>query len=997
MALQRMRTMNKIYQALYLVSKSFFKTVLTISLLIAGTHTYAQCPPNIDFEMGDFSGWQCYIQNGYTGGNPATVLSAPVPGRHDMLSLVPGNGMDPYGSFPQNCPNGSGHSIRIGRTSAPGQTADKVAYTFTIPASQNKFNLVYYYALVLNDGGTNHTTLTQPKFIVEAKNITDGTALPCPLDPIIVGSSLPGFYSGPPAPNGSAVRCKNWAAASLNLDGYQGKTIELSFTVTGCGLSGGSHFGYAYVDVNTECSSAFTGATFCPDDTAITVTAPYGYQDYQWWNGLHTVALGSGQTITLNPPPLAGDSLIVDVTPYSGYGCASQFKAYLFDTLTVRAYAGPDRATCNNNPVQLGGPPEPGRVYRWTPVTGLSDPNISNPIATPSVSTLYTLTVTNIGGGCATPDQVNVHVDILSDSIQQIGPSSYCTSSGQSVQLKVLPHDSIQWYWNTNPIIGATSTQYNVTQSGTYYATVFSNTGCSKTTAVKQIDIWESPKAGFNSNAEELCFIGNQFVFTNTSTLSTGTLQYAWELGDGTLASTPDVTHSYAAEGNYHVKLFITAPGGCVDSSKFDISVNASPTASFTVDVPEQCFKNNWFLFTNKSTVTSGIMTYTWDFGDGNTDFSNDIAHKFAVPGTYAVKLIAKETNGACIDDSIITVKVNPSPVAAFTVNTNPQCFPGHQFVFTNTSSIYSGTMQYVWDMGDGIAKTSADVTYAYAKAGNYKVKLLLDAAGGCKDSAFTNIVVHPVPAADFNIQNICVNLQVPLNNRTFNNTTSTVNYLWNFGNGHFDNVKNPVYSYPVAGTYPVTLSVSTAQCPASFDSKTINVVIEAVTKGITYPVKDAAFNFPEQLQARNISKNIVWTPATNLNNRYILNPVFNGVTPQLYTIEIKTPSGCVTVDTQLVKTHKKIEIYVPTGFTPDGNGVNERLRPVLIGFSKVNYFRIYDRWGKMIFSMNSDQPGWNGYINGYPASTQTVVWMIEAVDVDGVVHRKQGTTVLIR
>ncbi|MEI8059620.1 MAG: hypothetical protein WCG67_05635, partial [Ferruginibacter sp.] len=528
--------MDNIYQALYHVSNSIFKLILTISLLVLGNHLFAQCPPNIDFEMGNFTGWQCYIQNGYTGGAPAPIQSPPIAGRHDMLSLVPGNGMDPYGSFPQNCPNGSGHSIRIGRMSAPGQTVDKVAYTFAIPASQNKFNLVYYYALVLNDGGNNHTSLTQPKFIVEAKNITDGTPLPCPLDPIIVGSSLPGFYSGPPAPNGSAVRCKNWAAASIDLDGYAGKTIELSFTVTGCGLNGGSHFGYAYIDVNSECNSAFTGATFCPDDTAITVTAPYGYQDYQWWNGLHTVALGSGLSITLNPPPLAGDSLLVDVTPYSGYGCATEFKAFLFDTLTVRADAGPDRATCDNNPVQLGVPPEAGKIYKWTPATGLSDPNIANPLAAPSVTTLYTLTVTNSGGGCATPDQVNVKVDILSDSIQQIGPSSYCTPSSQTVQLKVLPHDSIQWFRNGVPIIGAHATQYNITQSGAYYAMVFSNTGCNRTTAIKQIDIWETPKAGFTSNADAQCFIGNQFVFTNTSTLTTGTLQYAWDLGDGTLA-----------------------------------------------------------------------------------------------------------------------------------------------------------------------------------------------------------------------------------------------------------------------------------------------------------------------------------------------------------------------------------------------------------------------------------------------------------------------------
>jgi gliding motility-associated-like protein len=165
----------------------------------------------------------------------------------------------------------------------------------------------------------------------------------------------------------------------------------------------------------------------------------------------------------------------------------------------------------------------------------------------------------------------------------------------------------------------------------------------------------------------------------------------------------------------------------------------------------------------------------------------------------------------------------------------------------------------------------------------------------------------------------------------------------------------------------------------------------------MTYPVIDAAFNFPEPLHARQFGNSVAWTPATSLDDPFSYSPTFRGLSPQLYTIEIKTATGCITVDTQLVKTHKKIEIYVPTAFTPNGNGINDRLRPMLMGFSKVNYFRIFDRWGKLLFSMNSDQPGWDGKINGQPADMQTVVWILEAVDVDGVVHNKQGTTVLYR
>ncbi len=987
--------MPKLYKGKF---NKYLKYQLTFALVffLAISKVYAQCPPNIDFEEGTFRGWQCYSGNFFGTINPNPTV--PTVGRHDMLSNPPGNGRDFYGNFTKNCPNGSGHSIKIGNE-ITGHSSDKVSYTFTIPAGRNIYNLIYQYAVVLNDANnSSHPPNLQPRLVIEVKNITDGMPLPCPLDPIVVNGSLPGFQdSQHPGSGGTVVRFKNWAAASIKLDGNAGKTIEVSFTVTGCGLQSGSHFGYAYIDINAQCSSAFTGATFCPDDTAVNVTAPYGYQTYNWYNNNFSQLLGTGQTLTLNPPPLAGDSVFVELIPYNGYGCQDTLSAKLWDTLSIRANAGADVETCDNNPVQIGSPPEPGRVYKWLPATGLSNPDIANPIATPSATTTYTLTVTNSGGGCATQDAVAVTVDVLSDSIQQTGPSSYCTASGQSVTLRVLPHDSIQWYKDGAAIIGAQQTQFNVLQTGAYYAMVFSPAGCSRTTAVKQIDIWESPVSGFNTPIATQCFTNNQFVFTNASTLTTGILQYAWDFGDGTTATTRNAAHNYMLDSTYTVKLLITAPGGCADSTKINVVVNPSPNAAFTIDTPEQCFKNNQFNFTNSSTVRKGLLNYIWNFGDSNFANTNNTTHGYTIPDTFNVRLTATAISGGCADDSIMQVVVHPSPVASFIFNSNPQCFPGHQFVMANNSSIYSGTVQYAWSFGDGITDTAANPIHKYGTYGKYTVKLNIDAAGGCKDSLAKPIEIFAVPDADFSVQSVCENLRIPVINRTTNNSNSTVNYFWDFGNGHLDNVYTPVYTYTTPGSYALTLRVSTAQCPVSFNSITKSVVIERLIPGITYPEKDAAYNYNEQLQARRIGTIATWNPATNLNNRFSYAPIFRGLTPQLYTIELKTAAGCITTDTQLVKTHKKIDIYVPNGFTPGNDNLNERLRPVLVGFSKVNYFRIYNRWGKLLYSSASEQPGWDGKFNGTPVSMQTVVWMIEAVDVDGAVHQKQGSTVVIR
>ena len=113
---------------------------------------WAQCPPNIDFENGGFNNWTCYtgsvesvngmnqINFNYQGG--------PVFNRQTMY-YNPGAGVDEYGGFPKNCPNSSGHSIKLGNNSA-GREAEGVSYDFTVPANANTYNLIYNYGKKYN-------------------------------------------------------------------------------------------------------------------------------------------------------------------------------------------------------------------------------------------------------------------------------------------------------------------------------------------------------------------------------------------------------------------------------------------------------------------------------------------------------------------------------------------------------------------------------------------------------------------------------------------------------------------------------------------------------------------------------------------------------------------------------------------------------------------------------------------------------------------------------
>jgi gliding motility-associated-like protein len=174
-------------------------------------------------------------------------------------------------------------------------------------------------------------------------------------------------------------------------------------------------------------------------------------------------------------------------------------------------------------------------------------------------------------------------------------------------------------------------------------------------------------------------------------------------------------------------------------------------------------------------------------------------------------------------------------------------------------------------------------------------------------------------------------------------------------------------------------------------------LLIEKPRAALNYPVQYAVIEYPLTLQARNFGETVLWSPGNFLNNTSSFSPVFFGPTEQTYTIKITTASGCVTVDTQTVKTVKEAQIYVPSAFSPNDDGLNDFLRPIFMGIKEVHYFRVYNRWGQLLYERKSDLPGWDGKIAGVPQPTQVVVWMIEGVSVDNRVITRKGTTTLVR
>ena len=125
--------------------------------------------------------------------------------------------------------------------------------------------------------------------------------------------------------------------------------------------------------------------------------------------------------------------------------------------------------------------------------------------------------------------------------------------------------------------------------------------------------------------------------------------------------------------------------------------------------------------------------------------------------------------------------------------------------------------------------------------------------------------------------------------------------------------------------------------------------------------------------------------------------PEFNGASDQVYTIRISTAAGCVTVDTQAVMIVKEINILVPNAFTPNGDGRNDILKPFLFGIRELLYFRVYNRWGQLLYQTSTPHQGWNGLYGGKIQANQVVVWVAEGIGMDGRRYVRKGTTVCVQ
>jgi gliding motility-associated-like protein len=211
----------------------------------------------------------------------------------------------------------------------------------------------------------------------------------------------------------------------------------------------------------------------------------------------------------------------------------------------------------------------------------------------------------------------------------------------------------------------------------------------------------------------------------------------------------------------------------------------------------------------------------------------------------------------------------------------------------------------------------------------------------------------------------------------------------------------NPRVINPRAGNLVYHLTVTDANgCHSIADEQ---VIITVTPPPKIYVPADTIIAFNQSLQLNVIDVNnsglvnFAWLPVTGLNDPFIKNPVaiLNG--DIIYQVIASTASDCKAIAYVRVKVYKGPEIYVPSAFTANGDGLNDLLYAIPVGIKVFHYFSIYNRWGQLVFTTSNPAVGWDGKVQGVSQSSAVFVWMAEAVDYFGNLIKRKGTVTLLR
>jgi gliding motility-associated-like protein len=402
--------------------------------------------------------------------------------------------------------------------------------------------------------------------------------------------------------------------------------------------------------------------------------------------------------------------------------------------------------------------------------------------------------------------------------------------------------------------------------------------------------------------------------------------------------------------------------------------------------------------------------TYEWNFGDGSAPVivtDPNISYTYTRPGNFRARLVAIDGD-RCIprDTSYVNIRVRTDKaILSATGGKLPPCQGfAYRFVNNSVAPVTRGftDTSFKWDFGDNspILKTGkVNVDHTFPGVGSYKVKLTLNDTAYCNafDIQEFTVYISPLVKASFTTPLIgCLPYRAEFKNTSVAGQT----FIWNFGDGtSYTGANPPLKTYNALGDYTITLVAN--------DPGTCNLTDTFRYSISVKPKPAASFSFAPDPPQENTP-----TQFTNLSTgatRYFWdfgdNDTSRAMSPlHLYSrtdifascLVAYNEFGCTDTVCANVTTLIKPVVDVPNAFTPNGDGKNDKLYVRGFGIAQMN-FRIYNRWGQMIFESGTPSYGWDGTYKGVLQPMDAYAYTLIVQYGDGTIVNKKGDITLIR
>jgi gliding motility-associated-like protein len=610
------------------------------------------------------------------------------------------------------------------------------------------------------------------------------------------------------------------------------------------------------------------------------------------------------------------------------------------------------------------------------------------------------------GYGCRDTFHVII-VEQHSPDTPTVQPANYYYCQNQlTTYLKATGDPGKLLVWYTMPIGGTGVSKVlpstNIAGTTNYYVAQKILFGCESNRKMVTVKVTPAANTSFTINTVRQCLNGNNYLFISTTTAKQNST-YTWDFGDGNTiqnsAADSIVNYVYTKPGNFSIKLTVTNDTTCSVSAYANTTVVPKPDATFTYP-SVICEKQTNVSIQNTAFVYNGLSTinkWWWNINGVISTQPNPPNFIPTSPGLLRIKYVATTIEGCRSDTNALVMNIHERPTANYKMSAQPLC-DNVAIQFTDLSSFATTATdqinQWYWNF-NGIINSSQNPYIKLPSSKNYLGRLVVTSNYGCislpKD---TNFIVYQKPSIGLSLNDSCVFKLIKFTALDLSNTV--VKWYWNFGSGLHVGSSEVINIFYDKTPKPFTLIGETIEgCKDTIPRPTF-----AIYDNVAFAGKDtiAAKGEPVQLNAQGYTgEQYIWTPSTGLDNPNIETPIATLNVEQEYKLHSLTKEGCVKDSKIIIKRYAGPELYVPTGFTPNKDGLNDGLKVFPVGIKQFNYLAVYNRNGNVIFRTTDYHKGWDGTHNGKQVDAGGYVFITEAIDYKGNRLLRKGNVVVIR